>query len=638
VRKHSRLIFGEIKIEYIFGDRLIIILGLTLGRFLFSAKNIDSVRSQIIDSVVRRKMMTAFRYLVAISAGVTIAFSHTIISSTLAQASSPPSKAPTAQKTKNKETNPLTQARSSVSKPLTLKKNKHKAVSQAPSEQTPAPNAQPTKPGNPDTLNPNANPLIFPTNPNEVKTENDQAVTLQQAVELALRNNKQLQQARLTVESSRKQLQSATASQFPTLDFASGVNNSDSAQGSAGIQTQQRQRNQTFEQQNQAINEALQNPTTTPQQQQELQLQQQSLQQQQQQSGSGGDNNRTSFTTQLQINYDIYSGGETTATIRQAERTVKRDELELERVAEETRFEATRRYYELQNADSQVEIEQGAVRDANQTLRDAQLLEQAGLGTRFDVLRAEVELAQAQQRLTQAEANQANARRQLVATLSLGEQVNLRTADQVQEAGDWTLSLEDSIVSAYKNRAELERFLVEREISDQRREIRLARIRPRLSVGASYELFDQLDESESDLTDGYTLQAQLQWRLFDWGSTRAAADAEEIQKQIAENQFADQRNQIRFAVEQAFNNQVSNKENIVTSKKALDLAIESLRLARLRFQAGVGTQTDVIDAQRQLTEARGSYIQAIINYNQSLNQLVRAVSNYPEGKLFDVQP
>jgi len=66
-------------------------------------------------------------------------------------------------------------------------------------------------------------------------------------------------------------------------------------------------------------------------------------------------------------------------------------------------------------------------------------------------------------------------------------------------------------------------------------------------------------------------------------------------------------------------------------------ATESLRLARLRFQAGVGTQTDVINAQRSLTEARGNFLQAIIGYNQSLNQLQRAVSNLPDGKLFQIR-
>ena len=77
-------------------------------------------------------------------------------------------------------------------------------------------------------------------------------------------------------------------------------------------------------------------------------------------------------------------------------------ELNLESVVEQNRFEASRDYYNLQDGDAQVEIQQAAVDDATQTLRDAQLLERAGLGTRFDVLRAEVELAQARQRVTTA--------------------------------------------------------------------------------------------------------------------------------------------------------------------------------------------------------------------------------------------
>ncbi|NQZ64794.1 TolC family protein, partial [Crocosphaera sp.] len=64
---------------------------------------------------------------------------------------------------------------------------------------------------------------------------------------------------------------------------------------------------------------------------------------------------------------------------------------------------------------------------------------------------------------------------------------------------------------------------------------------------------------------------------------------------------------------------------------------EALRLARLRFQAGVGTQTDVINAQRDLSQARGNFLQAIIQYNQSLNALQRSVSNFPDNRLFEIR-
>ena len=128
----------------------------------------------------------------------------------------------------------------------------------------------------------------------------------------------------------------------------------------------------------------------------------------------------------------------------------------------------------------------------------------------------------------------------------------------------------------------------------------------------------------------------LQWRLFDGGAARAAANQAETDEEIAETQFADQRNQIRFAVEQAFFQLESNQNNISTARRSVELAEESLRLARLRFQAGVGTQTDVIEAQTSLTTERGNLLSSITDYNQSFADLNRQVSNTPDNGLQDL--
>jgi outer membrane protein TolC len=312
----------------------------------------------------------------------------------------------------------------------------------------------------------------------------------------------------------------------------------------------------------------------------------------------------------------------------------------VERIAEDTRFNATDAYYQLQNADAQVAIAQAAVEDFSQTLRDAQLLEQAGLGTRFDVLQAEVDLANANQELTRAIADQRTARRQLAQILSLGQQVELTAANPIEEAGVWSLSLEESIVKAYKNRAELEQFLVQREINEQDREIALSEIRPQVSLFANYNFsnnFNDTFESALGFRDGYAVGARMSWRFFDGGRAFAREDQENRDIDIDETNFANQRDQVRLEVETGYYQLIANKENIGTTEQAVITATESLRLARLRFQAGVGTQTDVINAQRSLTDARGNFLQAIIGYNQSLNQLQRAVSNLPNNHLFELR-
>ena len=476
----------------------------------------------------------------------------------------------------------------------------------------------------PENANPSANPLLFPTKPSEVDVDNVLPVTLEQAIELALRNNKPFQAARLTLERSRAELNEALADRWPTLDANFDLDRRDSSSiRRSNARFIQRSRDD-IRRTNRTRREA--GLAELTEEERELFLDTDNLSR----------TESTNATGSLNLNYDVYTGGRRSANIQRARRQVRFSELDVERLAEETRFNATRNYYGLQNADAQVAIEQAGVEDTTQTLRDARLLEQAGLGTRFDVLRGEVDLADAEQELTSAIAGQRRARRQLAQTLSLGQQVTLTAKEEIQEAGSWPLSLEESIVQAYKNRAELEQQLVQREISEQQREIELATIRPQVSLFFTYDFLDDFDDIVG-VEDGYIVGARVRWRLFDGGRALAAADRENRNIDLAETNFADQRNQIRLQVETAYFNLISNEENIGTTRQNVIRDTEALRLARLRFQAGVGTQTDVIDSQRNLTESRSSFLQAIIAYNQSLNELQRAISNLPGNRLFELR-
>ena len=478
-----------------------------------------------------------------------------------------------------------------------------------------------------EKLNPSGNPLSFPTTPEEVKVDAQKPITLEQALELSLNNNKEIEEARIQVEQAEAALREQKADLYPTLDLTSGLSyGNDLFLDSVTEQRIDQDVEDTLDQ------ARAQNPNLT-----EAQLGQIEENARQNEEDSFTNTSSASFDFQggLGINYDIYNGGRRGANIRTAEKQLRSTELDLERVVEEARFETSRDYYDLQNRDAQVAIQQAAVQDASQTLKDAQLLQQAGLGTKFEVLQAEVELSQAEQQLTTAIANQNIARRQLAETLSVSHSTDLATADAIKEVGAWGLELPETIVQAFKNRAELEQTLLQREISQEQRTIALSQARPNLSASAQYNLNDDF-EDDFDTTDQYQLGLNLQWRLFDGGAARAGAEQAEKDQEIAETQFANLRNQIRFAVEQAFFQLRSNKNNIATNTKGVRLAEESLRLARLRFQSGVGTQTEVIDAQTALTRARGDRLSSIIEYNQSYADLTRQVSNTPDNGLQDL--
>ena len=463
-----------------------------------------------------------------------------------------------------------------------------------------------TKP--PGSLEPNPNPLLFPTKPEDVRIEQTESITLQQAIDLARRNSQVLQIAGQQVEQSRSALREQQAALYPDLNFQMGASRSVTAGGELGVRAQQRR-----------LNTLTNRPPNTPDPQ------------------NFGSN---SLNSTLELSYDIDLFGRRRANIRAAEEQLRIRELDVERQAEQLRFDTAEGYYNLQNSDGQVAIRQASVRNAQQSLRDAEALERAGVGTRFAVLQAQSNVANELQQLSVARRDQRVAQRRLAEILNISQSANLTAADPVEQAGSWRLSLEESIVQAFKNRPELEQQLVQRDVSkQQRRSIQAGRL-PQLTVAGSYNVLGQDPDDPNPFAargwaDGYSIRANLTWSIFDGGATNARVKQRDADIAIAESRFDQLRNQVRREVEQAYFGLESSFENIETSEAGVLQSREALRLARLRFQAGVGTQTDVIQAETDLTRAERNRLSAIVTYNLGLSSLQRAVSNLPTNNLSD---
>jgi OMF family outer membrane factor len=460
----------------------------------------------------------------------------------------------------------------------------------------------------PESLNPNPNSLQFPTQAEEVRLRGLQPITLRQAIELAERNNQNLQVQLQTLNRTRATVEEAKAANYPTVGFQSNLTNGISAQAALNAAQQQRAAAEAAQQQPPQLLPSPPDPRAS-----------------------------SSLSGNLSINYDLFTSGARPARIQAAIQQLRSDQLQVEITREQLRLDVANDYYNLQQADETVRINLAAVRNNEISLRDAQALEQAGLGTRFDVLRSEVQLANSRQDLTNAIAQQEIQRRQLAQRLNLPQTISVAAADPVGVAGQWQLSLEDSILLAYKNRAELEQLLAQRDLSEQQRKAALAAYGPTVTLNASYQFITSFNNG-GGTRDGYSIGAGVNWNFFDGGAALARSRQQSANIQISETRFSDARNQIRFQVEQAYANLVSNLESIDTTTRALAQATEALRLARLRFQAGVGTQTDVINAETDLTRAEGNRVNAILGYNRALATLVRAISNFRIGDVSPLRP
>lgn len=295
------------------------------------------------------------------------------------------------------------------------------------------------------------------------------------------------------------------------------------------------------------------------------------------------------------------------------------------------RLQAATAYFDLQQADDQVRIGQESVRASIVSLRDSKARFQAGVATKLEVLEAETQLSRDQQLLTSSLASQAIARRSLAALLDLPQNVTPTAKDPSRVFGVWQPSLQESIIAAYTFREELDQALLDISIANSQANAALGSVQPFLNIFAAFSgnVFNGNDpvlvsDPGVDGTNYDTaLGMNLSWRIFDGGA--AAAQSRQNKQLAQENtyRFSQQRDGIRLEVETSFYELEKNNRNIVTTSREVVSARESLRLARLRFQAGVTTQREVVDNQRDLTQAEVRYSNSITDYNKRLAELRR---------------
>jgi OMF family outer membrane factor len=442
--------------------------------------------------------------------------------------------------------------------------------------------------------------LALPDQTDQVRVRELRPLTLSEVERLAEVNNPNLKAVATQVQQAKSILRASLSRWYPTLNLrANGL-----PQYLAGEQ-------QTFDQRRTEIIDPI---TNTPED-----------------AGRLTNTSVWSANFGAQLNWNLIDPG------RVPEIAGARDSFERARdtyliALRDLRLEAAERYFVLQFQDDSVTIGQRSVRASLVSLRDARARYQAGVATKLEVLEAETQLSRDQQLLTDALLEQVKARRDLAALLDLPQDVTPTAASPARVVGIWEPSLQESIVAAYAFREELDRFILDISINNSNANAALAQVQPTLSIFNSFST--QRFQGETNTappleTQVYgwsldnTLGLSATWNIFDGGRARAEYRRSKQRAQESEFNFATQRNTIRREVEASFFDLRANQEDIRTASREVLSATEALRLARLRFQAGVTTQREVVDNQRDLTRAQLRYVGAISDYNRSIAELRR---------------
>ncbi len=326
----------------------------------------------------------------------------------------------------------------------------------------------------------------------------------------------------------------------------------------------------------------------------------------------GTKNPGNSHTNTVSITVPIFTGGRLEGAIKQARENLKYYQYGMDSSYQTTRYNAEKGYYDVLQAANTVNLDKETVDRLAEHLKNTQAQFAVGVVAKADVLRSEVELVDAQQTLTQAE----NAYNINVATLN--NIIGLPTAtplnlSQGLEYKPNSYALDNCVTYAMANRPEIHQAEASVNMAKAAQQQANAGNLPQVNLGASNEWSDTHFAGRK--RDNWALGVTLTQNIWDYGVTAAKvreAKANVVKAQESYRQIADK---VRLAVRSSYLSMREAEKRIKTTEVAVAQAEEDYRIAQLRYSAGVGTNTDVMDASVALTTAKNNYIQALYDYN-----------------------
>lgn len=337
------------------------------------------------------------------------------------------------------------------------------------------------------------------------------------------------------------------------------------------------------------------------------------------------------WNTGIQLVQNIYAGGKMVAAFKGAEATKKEAMAQYQTTLSDTLLLVRLGYYDVLLAEQEIVVNEASVKLLQKELDDQQRRYDAGTVPHFNVLRAEVAVANAKPALIHAKSQYRVTKNILVNLMGYNlprevlENIPMTLTDNFDIA-PWNMNLSDAIQQALDRRTELKGLRQDIKLQEVNVVNAKAGYKPTISAFAGYNWMNNgFSEDLTDNLQGWNVGGQLSWSIFDGALTVGKVKQAKALYQKSKTELEDRSRQVELNVRTSYSDFIEAKEVLDSQTKVQEQAEESLREANARFDAGTGTQLDVLDAETSLTQARTTQVTAQHDYASARARLERAV-------------
>jgi len=401
--------------------------------------------------------------------------------------------------------------------------------------------------------------------------QSSEVISLEKAMILAMQNSTQLKIATVNMAVSKMKLKEANAAFMPNLDYQFGYNRSSEGQWSL---------NPNFN---------LANPSSIMV------------------KGSPDQ-----YLGKISLSQKIFTGGRLTATQRLAEINLELSELEWLKAKQQLTYQVKEAYYRLWLAEQMFLVSKNSNQNMSKHLEQVKKFYQIGTVSKFEVLRAQVQLEGLKPQLIKAENGVKLTKLNLATLIGFKKTDPFVISNESAKSvlGNNSFALDGLLDEAYQKRPEMQQNQKLLEISQMKTKLAQAGYKPNVLLVGSYQGLGD-DFSLGEWKQIWMLGVNISGNLFNGGATTAQVSGSKEEQALVELRKNGLQDQIHLELEQTLQGIDEAEEMTKANQAQLELAKEALRLTKGRFEAGMATTLEIMDAQLAYDQAASGYYQGL---------------------------
>ena len=334
------------------------------------------------------------------------------------------------------------------------------------------------------------------------------------------------------------------------------------------------------------------------------------------------------YRLQLTLSQPVFTGFRLSSTHKIAELNSLASREDLSQTEQQLILNIKNFYWSLFKANKIKEVVDENVGQIKAHLKDGENLFDQGLATKNDVLKVKVQLAEAQLRQIDAQNSVKLAMTNLANIIEIPLTTEIQVQDTVTAKLETIEDLEILKEKAAGNRPELKAMDYRVKAGETGIDIAQSGWFPQIYLNGNYH-YDNPNQRyfpiQEKFKNSWDVNVTLSFDIWNWNKTGSQTEQAKADFEQAKDSYKLLNDAVALQVTQSYLNLVQAKEKLSVSEFSVEQAEENYRVTSELFKQGLILNSELLDVEVALLQAKTNYVQTLVDYELAKANLERAV-------------